>query len=117
MNWNYEHDFYNMYNHLGLNEQLDILNKNYPIGSLFHYKQPNKPLSTKDYDKYVCRVEDYVLRQAGHNGMSWYILRVTNINTSTINIRGGFSIEEIHPGSFRPHVSFLRNKKLELLLD
>ena len=114
-------DFYDeitgeWYNKLPLDTQIEILEKYYPIGHTFHWKQPDsvRPGSVVDYKKYTCMVTGHVKTQ-GSGGSEWYILNVRNMTSDTISIRADREYEQVHPGFFRPCSWYERGIKLKEL--
>jgi len=95
-----------------LDEQLEILNKYYPIGNYYHYIPDQYTTLTQNKEIY-CKLLGYVLNEGHQN--SWYILRVENIDIA-VGVTG-IVYDTRHPGFFYPAVEINRKYKLNNLLD
>jgi hypothetical protein len=110
-NFTYEDDYLNKinYNNLDKKIQLEILEKFYPIGGIFHHKQPNPsiPHSKLFYKDYFCKIISYKELE------TWFILEIENINLPGIRTK----FEVIHPGFFRPSLKHIRKDKIKKILE
>ena len=69
-NWDYKNISGDFWNDLPLNEQMEYLEKYYPIGSVFHEIQPdpNRPESSVYFEEYYCEIIEYELYTTYYKG-------------------------------------------------
>src|ERR1035437_337723 len=118
MSWDYMDIKGEFWNNKPSDEQLQLLERYYPIGWVFHHKSPLDNFNgsygigsniSQDPEDYIAIIDDHHLYVSGGvlQGVPFYILKIRNIG-SLKTIRGEF--ETIHPGFYYPDKQYSRDK-------